>query len=156
MDLFGANNQWAIIIPIIILIVLTFVMRRRRPGEKTEQEIVSSLFMDVNENLRLVESFSYQRRPRKFRADSWKRNSEKIGFLSQSLRDTLSGAFTMVEEFNRSIDTAKKQRATIYLTGVDAHKLEAPLTKSREGLEEWIRANMPVDTGAGRRGCMGV
>jgi hypothetical protein len=156
-DFFGeGSQQWAIIIPIIILIVLTMVMRRRRPAEKTEQEIVGSLFMDVNENLRLVERFSYQRRPKKFRADSWNRNSEKIGFLSQSLRDTLSQAFTLVEEFNRSIDAAKKQRATIYLTGVDAHKLEAPLTKSKEGLEEWIRANMPLDTGAGRRGCMGA
>jgi hypothetical protein len=149
------SQNWQIIIPIIVLIVLSIFMRRRRPAEKTESEIVSSLFMDVNENLRLVESFSYQKRPRKFRTDSWKRNSEKIAFLSQSLRDTLSGAFTMAEEFNRSIDAAKKQRANIYLTGVDAHKLEAPLTKSKEGLEEWIRANMPLDTGAGRRGCMG-
>ena len=153
MDL---SQQWQIIIPIVILIVLTMVMRRRRPAEKTEAEIVGSLFMDVNENLRLVEKFSYERRPRKFKTDSWKRNSEKIGFLSQSLRDTLSEAFTMAEEFNRSIDAAKKQRANIYLTGVDAHKLEAPLTKSKEELEEWIRANMPLDTGAGRRGCMGA
>jgi len=153
MDL---SQQWQIIIPIVILIVLTMVMRRRRPAEKTEAEIVGSLFMDVNENLRLVEKFSYERRPRKFKTDSWKRNSEKIGFLSQSLRDTLSGAFNLAEEFNRSIDAAKKQRANIYLTGVDAHKLEAPLTKSKEGLEEWIRANMPLDTGAGRRGCMGA
>jgi len=155
MDFFGEGNQWAIIIPIIILIVLSVVMRRRRPGEKTEQEIVGSLFMDVNENLRLMERFSYRGRPKRFRADSWKRNSEKVGFLPQALRDTMSQAFTLVEDFNHQIDTAKKQRATIYLTGVDAHKLEAPLTKSKEGLEEWIRANMPVDTG-GRRGCMGM
>jgi len=155
MDFFGeGNQQWAIIIPIIILIVLSIVMRRRRPAEKTEPEIVGSLFMDVNENLRLMGRFSYRGRPKKFKTDSWKRNSEKVGFLSQSLRDTLSQAFTLAEEFNRSIDAAKKQRANIYLTGVDAHKLEAPLTKSKEGLEEWIRANMPLDTG--RRGCMGM
>jgi hypothetical protein len=155
MDFFGAGNQWAIIIPIIILIVLSIVMRRRRPGEKTEQEIVGSLFSDVNENLRLMERFSLRGRPRRFKADSWKRNSEKVGFLPQALRDTMSQAFTLAEEFNQSIDAAKKQRANIYLTGVDVHKLEAPLTKSKEGLEEWIRANMPVDTG-GRRGCMGM
>lgn len=152
MDFFGEGNQWAIIIPIIILIVLSFVMRRRR-AEKTDQEIVGSLFMDVNENLRLMERFSYRGRPKKFKTDSWKRNSEKIGFLDQSLQNTLSQAFTLAEDFNLQIDAAKKQRANIYLTGVDAHKLEAPLTKSKEGLEEWIRSNMPLDTG--RRGCMG-
>jgi len=155
MDFFGEGSQWAIIIPIIILIVLSIVMRRRRPAEKTESEIVGSLFVDVSENLRLMEKFSYQGRPKKFRTDSWKRNSEKIGFLPETLQETLSRAFSLAEDFNQQIDAAKKQRANIYLTGVDAHKLEAPLTKSKEGLEEWIRANMPLDTG-GRRGCMGM
>ena len=153
MDLFGEGSNWAIIIPIIILIVLSIVMRRRRPAEKTDSEIVGSLFMDVSENLRLMEKFSYRGRPKKFRADSWNRNSEKIGFLPETLQNTLAQAFTLVGDFNQQIDAAKKQRANIYLTGVDAHKLEAPLTKSKEGLEEWIRANMPVETG--RRGCMG-
>lgn len=153
MDLFGEGSNWAIIIPIIILIVLSIVMRRRRPAEKTESEIVGSLFSDVSENLRLMEGFSYRGRPKKFRTDSWKRNSEKIGFLPETLQNTLSQAFTLAEDFNQQIDAAKKQRANIYLTGVDAHKLEAPLTKSKEGLEEWIRANMPLETG--RRGCMG-
>jgi len=154
MDLFGEDSNWAIIIPIIIIIVLMFVMRRRRPAEKTESEIVGSLFSDVSENMRLMEGFSYRGRPKKFRIDSWKRNSEKIGFLPETLQETLSRAFSLVEDFNQSIDAAKKQRADIYLTGVDAHKLEAPLTKSKEGLEEWIRANMPLET-TGRRGCMG-
>lgn len=155
MDLFGEGSSWAIIIPIIILIVLSIVMRRRRPAEKTESEIVGSLFMDVSENLRLMEKFSYQKRPKKFRIDSWKRNSEKVGFLPETLQNTLSQAFGLVEDFNQQIDAAKKQRANIYLTGVDAHKLEAPLTKSKEGLEQWIRANMPLET-TGRRGCMGA
>jgi len=155
MDFFGEGNQWTIIIPIIILIVLSVVMRRRRPAEKTEPEIVGSLFLDVNENLRLMGRFSLQGRPKKFRTDSWKRNSEKVGFLAQSLRDTLSQAFALAEDFNQRIDRARKERASVYLTGIDVHRLEAPLTESKKGLEEWIRANMPLDTGAGRRGCMG-
>jgi len=154
MDFSQLSQQWQIIIPIIILVVLSIFMSRRRRVEKTEPEIVGSLFLDVNENLRLMGSFSLRGRPKKFKTDSWKRNSERVSFLSQSLRDTLSRAFTLAEEFNRSIDAAKKQRANIYLTGVDAHKLEAPLTESKKGLEEWIRANMPLET-TGRRGCMG-
>lgn len=157
MDFFGAGSQqWQIIIPIIILIVISIVMSRRRKVEKTEPEIVGSLFLDVNENLRLMGGFSLRGRPKKFKTDSWKRNSEKVGFLAQSLRDTLSQTFALAEDFNQRIDRARKERASVYLTGIDVHKLEAPLTKSKQGLEEWIRANMPLDTGAGRRGCMGM
>ena len=157
MDFFGEDTQWAIIIPIIILIVLSFVMRRRRPAERTDPEIAGSLFLDVNENLKLAESFSFQRRPRKFRTGSWQRNSEKVGFLPRTLQDALSTAFTLAEDFNQQIDAAKKYKSTIYLSGVDVQKLEGPLTKSKEGLEEWLKANMQqMGPAAGRRGCMGV
>ena len=156
-DLFGEGSQWVIIIPIIILIVLTFVMRRRRPAEKTDPEIAGTLFFDVNENLKLAESFSFQRRPKKFRTGSWQRNSEKVGFLDASLRSSLADAFGLAEDFNQEIESAKKYKSTIYLSGVDVHKLEEPLTKSKEGLEEWLKANIQqAGPGAGRRGCMGV
>jgi len=157
MDFFGEGSQWAILIPIIILIVLSFVMKRRRPAEKTDPEIAGSLFLDVNENLKLAESFSFQRRPKKFRTGSWQRNSEKVDFLDVSLRSSLADAFGLAEGFNQEIESAKKYKSTIYLSGVDVRKLEGPLTKSKEGLEEWLKANIQ-QTGpeAGRRGCMGV
>ncbi len=155
MDFFGEGSQWVILIPIIILIVLSFVMKRRRPAEKTDPEIAGSLFLDVNENLKLAESFSLQRRPKKFRTGSWQRNSEKVDFLPRTLQDALSTAFTLAEDSNQQIDAAKKYKSTIYLSGVDVHKLEGPLTKSKEGLEEWLKANIQ-QTGpeAGRRGCL--
>ena len=157
MDFFGEGSQWAILIPIIILIVLSFVMRRRRPAEKTDPEIAGSLFLDVNENLKLAESFSFQRRPKKFRTGSWQRNSEKVDFLDASLRSSLADAFGLAEDFNQEIESAKKYKSTIYLSGVDVHKLEEPLAKSKQGLEEWLKANIQqMGPGAARRGCMGV
>ena len=154
---FGEGSQWMILIPIIILIVLSFVMRRRRPAEKTDPEIAGSLFLDVNENLKLAESFSLQRRPKKFMTGSWQRNSEKVDFLDASLRSSLADAFGLAEDFNQEIESAKKYKSTIYLSGVDVHKLEEPLTKSKEGLEEWLKANIQqAGPGAARRGCMGV
>ena len=155
MDFFGEGSQWAIIIPIIILIVLSFVMRRRRPAEKTDTEIAGSLFLDANENLKLAESFSFQRRPKKFRTGSWQRNSEKVDFLDASLRSSLADAFGLAEDFNQEIEAAKKYKSTIYLSGVDVHKLEEPLTKSKQGLEEWLKANIQqAGPGAGQRGCL--
>jgi len=152
---FGEGSQWMILIPIIDLIVLSFVMRRRRPAEKTDPEIAGSLFLDVNENLKLAESFSFQRRPKEFRTGSWQRNSEKVDFLDASLRSSLADAFGLAEDFNQQIESAKKYKSTIYLSGVDVHKLEEPLTKSKQGLEEWLKANIQqAGPEAGRRGCM--
>lgn len=155
-DFFGGDNQWYILIPLIILIVFTFFFRRRRGAEKTETDIAGSLFYDVNTNLKLVENFSYQGRRSKFKTDSWKRNSEKIDFLDASLRGDLADAFTLAETFNQEIEAAKKYKSTTYLTTIDVDKLKSPLTKSKEGLEGWLKVNMQQHgPDAGRRGCMG-
>ena len=148
------NQQWMIIIPLIILIVFTFLFRRRK-AERTEADIAGSLFFDVNANLRLVESFSFQGRPNKFKTASWQRNSGKVDFLDASLRSTLADTFSLAESFNQEIEAAKRYKSTTYLSAIDVDKLKEPLTKSRQGLEEWLKANIQ-QTGpeAGRRGCM--
>lgn len=151
-----AGGQWQWLIPLIIIIVLSFVMRRRRPAEKTPQDIASSLLMDVVANQRALEKFETQKRPKKLRLGSWQRNSEKIDFLEPSLRSTLAEAFRQIEDFNLRVESAKMYKSTSYLFGVNIERLEGPLTKSREGLEEWLRANIEqAGPGAGRQGCMG-
>lgn len=155
-DIFGGEvNQWMLIIPLIIIIVYTLFFRRRK-AEGTQMEIASSLFFDISENLRIAEDFSTQKRPKKFRTGSWQRNSEKMGFLETSLLSDLDEVFTLAESFNQEIDAAKKQKSNIYLSGIDVHKIEEPLTKSKEGLQQWMKTNMQqAGPQAGRRGCMG-
>jgi len=151
-----AGGQWQWLIPLIIIIVLSFVMRRRRPAEKTPQDIASSLLMDVVANQRALEKFETQKRPKKLKLGSWQRNSEKIDFLEPSLRSTIAEAFRQIEDFNLRVESAKMYKSTSYLFGVNIERLEGPLTKSREGLEEWLRANIEqAGPGAGRQGCMG-
>ena len=151
-----AGGQWQWLIPLIIIIVLSFVMRRRRPAEKTPQDIASSLLMDVVANQRALEKFETQKRPKKLKLGSWQRNSEKIDFLEPSLRSTLAEAFRQIEDFNLRVESAKMYKSTSYLFGVNIERLDGPLTKSREGLEEWLRANIEqAGPGAGRQGCMG-
>ena len=154
---FGEGSQWTILIPIIILIVLSFVMRRRRPAEKTPQDIAGSLLMDVNNNLRIVEGLSYQQRPKKLKMGSWQRNNEKIDFLDDSLREDLSAAFRMAEDFNMQVESAKLYKAhSSYLSGINVERIKDPLAKSKDGLEEWLKANMgQVGPDAGRPGCFG-
>lgn len=155
-DIFGGEgNQWMLIIPLIIIIVYTLFFRRRK-AEGTQMEIASSLFFDISENLRIAEGFGFQKRPKKFRTGSWQRNSEKVGFLETSLLSDLDEVFTLAENFNQEIDAAKKQKSNIYLSGVDVHKIEGPLIKSKEGLQQWMKTNMQqAGPDAGRRGCMG-
>ena len=151
-----SGEQWQWLIPLIIIIVLSFVMMRRRPTEKTPQDIASSLLMDVMANQRALEKFETQKRPKKLQLGSWQRNSEKIDFLEPSLRSTLADTFRQIEDFNLRVESAKMYKSTSYLFGVNIDKLEGPLTKSREGLEEWLKANIEqAGPGAGRQGCMG-
>jgi hypothetical protein len=152
----AAGDQWSWLIPLIIIIVLSFVMRRRRPVEKTPQDIASSLLMDVMADQRAIEKFETQKRPRKLQFGSWKRNSEKIDFLDPSLRTTLSDTFRQIEDFNLRVESAKMYKSTSYLFGVNIERLQEPLAKSREGLEEWLKANIEqAGPGAGRQGCLG-
>ena len=156
-DIFGGDsNQWMFLIPLVIIIMWSLFFRRRK-AEGTEVEIASSLFFEISENLRIVEGFSTQKRPKKFKTGSWQRNSEKVVFLEASLQEDLADAFNLAESFNQSIDLAKKQKSNIYLSGIDVHKLEEPLTKSKEGLQEWLKTNMQqAGPQAGRPGCMGM
>ncbi len=152
----ASTEQMSWLIPLIIIIILSFVMRRRRPVEKTPQDIASSLLMDVMANQRILEQFGSQKRPKKLKTGSWQRNREKINFLSDSLRADLVNAFSMAEDFNMRIDSAKMYKSDSYLFGVNIDRLEKPLQKSREGLEEWLKANIEqVGPGAGRQGCLG-
>ncbi|MBN1862872.1 MAG: hypothetical protein JW790_04440, partial [Dehalococcoidales bacterium] len=54
------------------------------------------------------------------------------------------------------VESAKMYKSTSYLFGVNIERLQEPLDKSREGLEEWLKANMEqAGPGTGRQGCMG-
>ncbi len=152
----ASAEQWSWLIPLIIVIVLTFVMRRHKPAEKTPQDIAASLLTDVMANQRTLERFESQGRPKKLKLGSWQRNSEKIGFLDQELRDTLSETFRQIEDFNLRVESAKMYKSNSYLFGINVERLQKPLEKSRAGLEEWLKANIEqAGPGAGRQGCLG-
>jgi hypothetical protein len=152
----GGTDQWSWLIPLIIVIVLSFVTRRHKPAEKTPNEIASALLMDVMNNERALEKFSTLKKPKKLSIGSWQRNSEKLDFLDQDLRNTISKTFTQMEDFNMRVDSAKMYKSNSYLFGVNIDRLQEPLEKSREGLEEWIKNHMEqAGPDTGRQGCMG-
>jgi len=160
MDFFGEDSQLTFLIPIIILIALSFFMRRRKPAEKTDVDIVGGLFLEVKENQRTVESISpHTARFKKLKTDSWKRNSEKVGFLDESLRSSLARAFGLAEDYNMQVEAAKKFKSSSYLASINIDKLKRSLTASTEGLEGWLKANADKGGPGGqqqqqRQGCL--
>ena len=112
--------------------------------------------MDVMANQKMVGEFGLQKRHRKLKIGSWQRNREKIDFLEEGTRNSLKTAFGLAEDFDARIDSAKIYKSDSYLFGISVERMEKPLVKAKEGLEEWLRANMEQQGPAqGRQGCMG-
>ncbi len=138
MEFGDIEKNLPIIVMVVVLIFLQFFLRRRRKPEGTQREIAQGLLSEVRMNLSLTEAFRLRSRAKKFEIASWQRNKTKLDFLDQSLQTVLSNAFMKVEDFNLQIEAAKKYKSTSYMVNIDVDKLTAPLTKSKEGLEEWL------------------
>ena len=142
MDFGDISENIPIIVMIAGLILLQFFLRRRRKPEITHQEIAQNLLSEVRLNQALAETFNLRQKPKKFEAVSWQRNKNKRDFLAQSLQVALSDALTSIEDFNRQIEAAKKHKSASYMVNVDVGKIKEPLSKSKQGLEEWLLENV--------------
>jgi len=154
MDFGDIPANLLVIVSIFGLLALNIFLKRRR-GERTPLEMAMSLLTDVSQNQQFSENFQYMLSVKKFKTGSWKRNRDKVDFLGHALRMTLDSTFSMAEGFNQDIDAAKKSKSTSYLSGINVDKLKEPLAKSRQGLEEWLRANANNQQTTGRRGLFG-
>ncbi len=140
MDFGNISENLPIIVLVIGFILLQFFLRQRRKPEIAQQEIVQNLLSEVRLDRALVEIFSLRQKPKRFETVRWQMSKTKLDFLDQALQVALTGAFTMAEDFNRQIDAAQKYKSASYLVGIDVAKLKEPLTKSQQGLEEWLMA----------------
>ena len=128
------------IVPLVILFVVN-VLFRKQQEQKRRLEVIRSLLSEISYNQKHMEAFSFQWQTKKFKTGNWKRNKDKMDYIDQNLHATLAGAYEIVEEFNREIDTAKKHKSVSYLASIQVDRLEKPLAKSKQGLEEWLQLN---------------
>ena len=137
-------------VPVIILLAVN-VFFRKQQEQKRRLEVVRSLLSEISYNQKHMEAFAFQWQTKKFKIGNWKRNKDKMDYIDQSLHATLSGAYEIVEEFNREIDAAKKYKSVSYLASIQVDRLKKPLIKSTQGLEEWLQLNKgrkkPVEEG---------
>jgi len=138
---FSDPTSVIIFIAVLGLVLLQFFLRRRKP-ETLHGEIAQNLLMEVKLNQALAETYNLRQKPRRFEVTNWRRYKTKLDFFTQTLQGALSETFTMIEDFNQQIETAKKYKSATYTASVDVGKLTEPLAKSKEGLEEWLVANV--------------
>jgi len=137
---FSDPTSIIIIIGVLGLVILQFFMRRRKP-QALHGQIAQEMLMEIKLNQALVETYNLRPKPRRFEMTNWYRYKTKLDFLTQTLQAALSDTFLMIEDFNRQIDSAKKYKSPSYLVNINIDKLREPLTRSQEGLEEWLLAN---------------
>ncbi len=140
MDFSQIQENIPVILSIIGLIIIQFFLRRRKP-EVTHQEIARNLLAEVKLDQALAASHHLRSKPKKFEAVIWQRNKNKLDFLPQPLQTALADAFMMVTDFNQQVDTARKQKSTLYMLNVNMSKIQVSLEKSKQGLEDWLLKN---------------
>jgi len=125
----------------LVLVVVLFSFLRGRGGVRHRPEVVQFLLYDVKLNQALVETFHIREKPRRFERTNWEINKSKISFLGESLKETLTMTFAVVEDLNREIKLIRKSRSSGH-QDMDVSKLRGLLAKCREGLEGWLMDNV--------------
>ena len=142
-------------VALVLALVFNGYMKYRR-NQKQPLGRVTSILVDVNQNVKMVENFGFHHGAGRMKTGAWSKNKEKVEFLPQELRMTLSQVFEMLEEVNGRIDAARKFKSDSYMAGIDVSKLKEPLARSKERLAEWLQANMNnPQYQAKRRGLLG-
>jgi len=156
MDFGESGINIILIIVVILFLALNVYIRSRRSGGAPLGRVVS-IFAAVNHNEKLVGNFGFHRSAGKLKTGAWRKNKDRVDFLPQELRMTLSQVFEMSEEVNERIEAARKFKSDSYMAGIDVSKLKAPLAQCKQQLQEWFQENMqnPEFQPKRRRGLFG-
>ena len=126
----------------VVLFLIFNVLFRKQQEQKRRVAVVKNLLAEIDHNQKFAESFSVRSQIKKFKVAIWEKNKDKIDYIEdRGLHSTLVGAYEIINEFNREIDTAKKYKSTSYLVSIRPDRLREPFAKSRQGLQEWLELN---------------
>jgi hypothetical protein len=158
----GGSGGWLeniqLIIPLIIIVVFSiFLRRRRRTGASgSNADIVAGFLSDLNYNVKVSESMSTGMQSNKtYRTATWRRNFGKIDFLEPKLTEELTQAFILAEDANDRIAKSKQYKSTSYLMGMQTGKIMSLMGSAKQGLETWIRENYQTQAPQRRTGLFG-
>jgi hypothetical protein len=153
------TNDWPsyLIFAVIILLAIWVYSRgRRRKGVNSPkmQTIMGAISL-VDDNLKIFEKHRTDNQStKKFKTIEWVFYKDKLDIIDPDSLVSLNQAFALMEGFNEKIEIARKSKDTAILQGLPIESLKEPLYKGRQGLAQWLKANIMTET-AGRRGPFG-
>jgi hypothetical protein len=137
----GGLGEKLLFVGVIVAFILVFSMMRTRNPARVRSEIVRTLLAEIRINTILVDTFERQPVPRRFEVTGWQLHKKKVGFLDKALQGDLSGSFDMMVDYNRRLKVARKTKPADRAP-LDFESMKAPLLRIKQGLEDWLLANV--------------
>jgi hypothetical protein len=136
------SNSWVeYLFLILVLVLLVWRFSRRQRLSSSNIDVASSTLADINSNLQVIDEWMTKRQSkRKFHTRSWRSYKDKLVFLDPPIVSALDGAFSLAEDFNIRIDSARRNKDMATLQDMPMESLREPFTKGKEALVFWIRA----------------
>jgi hypothetical protein len=155
-DATGFSWETYIFLIIFAGLIIWSILRRRNSGN-IKIRATMGLMSEINGNLKVVdERLRNWKIYKKFKTGEWTAYKDRLDFLDPAVRDNINKAFLMAGDFNCRIETARKNKSTVYLADIPVESLREPLTRSKEGIQAWLKANLQTEMYARpRRGMFG-
>jgi hypothetical protein len=138
---FGAIAERLLFVAAIIAFLALFSLLRGRNPRRARAEIVRTLLSETRINLILVDTFDRQPTPRRFETTTWQLHRKKIDYLEKTIQADMENAFGLALDYNERLRAAKKSKSTGKVP-LDLEGMKAPLLRVKEGLEDWLLANV--------------
>lgn len=149
------HADWSLILFIVVIIVLIWLVTRRRGRDSPRLQVAIALIADINDNLKIMENHRIDPASiKKFKDRSWKAYQEKLDFMDVPTALAIKECFSLISEINEKIDVARKSQSPAILQELPLEKLRESISKSKEGLVAWLRANLQSEMRS-RRGPFG-
>jgi len=129
---------WVIVSLLVIVALFSFL--RGRGTVRRHPEIIQLILNDVKMDQALVSAFYLREKPRQFERNNWELYKNDVGFLGESLNETLRLTFSIVEDLNQEIKLVKKNKTSHQ--SINVNKLTEPLAVCRKGLEDWMMEHL--------------
>lgn len=141
----GLGEKLLFVLVILAFLTLFSFMRGRNP-KKVRADMVRGLLSEIRINTIIVDTFDRQPVQRRFEVTGWNLNKKKLEFLDKDLRKDLDSLFSIANDYNRRLKTAKKEKLTAHIS-IDLGSMKEVLPGIKKGLEEWLLANVgSIDT----------
>ncbi len=140
MELGSLGDKLVFVAAVVGVILLISLMRGRNP-RRARADTVRALLSDTRINIILVDTFDRQPKPRDFQVTSWQLSKKKLQFLEKQLQKDLADSFGMALDYNQRLKAAKKEKSNQKVTQ-DLESMKGVLTRTKQGLEDWLLANM--------------